>query len=135
MASNLATVKRRDKHVGPRAGTPIKVQVTEEERAVIFQTAETCNMSVSALLRQLGLGYRPRSISDLLTQRELMRLRGEVARLCDLLKLEFRHAPKQVVTQPSAQALIEMSEATLNDIRGFLADFHEMAETFAAKVK
>lgn len=116
---------------GARAKNPIQIPVTPEERAAITQTAKNCNMPVAALLRQLGLGYQPRSISDLLTQRELMRMRGDLGRFGGLLKLWLVDAPGKAVSEREVRDALNHALETMDEVRAFLAAFHEIAERFS----
>lgn len=98
--------RKRNKHVGPRAGTPIKVQVTADERKAIKGTARKVRLPVSALLRKLVLGYEPPSMIDLDTLSTLTRLRGDFGRLGSLLKLWLVDAPGQAVPESEVRAAL-----------------------------
>lgn len=99
--------KKRNKHVGPRAGTPIKVQVTEDEKQAIQNTARKVRLPVSALLRKLALGYEPPSKIDLETLYAVGRLRGDLGRLGGLLKLWLVDAPGQAVPESEVKAALD----------------------------
>lgn len=121
---------RRDKHVGPRSGTPIKVQVTPEERAAIIQTAENCGLPVSALLRRLALGYQPPSLTDINMELELIRLRGDFGRLGGLLKMWLVDAPGKGLSEEEVRALLRDTEAKMEEIISFLAVFRQACKQF-----
>ncbi len=70
----------------PRA-KPIKVFVSEEERARIASLATASNLSLSAYLRAAGLNRTVRSILDIEAVHELSKVNGDLGRVAGLLKL------------------------------------------------
>ena len=68
-------------------GKPIKVWVTEDERAEILRLAASANLSLSAYLRAAGLNQRVRSIIDIEAVTELAKVNGDLGRVAGLLKL------------------------------------------------
>jgi hypothetical protein len=68
-------------------GKPIKVWVTEDERADIERLAASANLSLSAYLRAAGLNQRVRSIIDIEAVTELAKVNGDLVRVAGLLKL------------------------------------------------
>jgi hypothetical protein len=68
-------------------GKPIKVWVTEDERADIERLAASANLSLSAYLRAAGLNQRVRSIIDTEAVTELAKVNGDLVRVAGLLKL------------------------------------------------
>jgi hypothetical protein len=62
-------------------GKPIKVWVTEEERAEIVHKAASANLSMSAYLRAAGLNHPVRSMMDIHTITELSKIHGELGRI------------------------------------------------------
>jgi len=70
----------------PRA-KPIKVFVTDEERAEILRLAQSSNLSQSAYLRAAGLNHQVRSIIDMKAVEELAKVNGDLGRVAGLLKL------------------------------------------------
>ncbi|GHV19479.1 hypothetical protein AGMMS49959_04540 [Planctomycetales bacterium] len=58
-----------------------RVYATPEERAQIIATAKTCHLSVSALLRNLGVGYAPASWLDTEAVENLRQAIAEQGRL------------------------------------------------------
>jgi hypothetical protein len=62
-------------------GKPIKVWVTEEERAEIVRKAASANLSMSAYLRAAGLNHPVRSMMDIHTITELSKIHGELGRI------------------------------------------------------
>jgi hypothetical protein len=70
----------------PRA-KPIKVWVTEDERAEILRLAASANLSQSAYLRAAGLNKPIRSVMDIHAVQELSKVNGDLGRVAGLLKL------------------------------------------------
>lgn len=68
-------------------GKPIKVWVTEDERADIERLAASANLSLSAYLRTAGLNQRVRSIIDIEAVNDLAKVNGDLGRVAGLLKL------------------------------------------------
>ncbi len=68
----------------PRA-KPIKVFVTDDERAAIMSLASSANLSLSAYLRAAGLNQRVRSILDIEAVAELSKVNGNLGRIAELL--------------------------------------------------
>ena len=69
----------------PRA-KPIKVFVTEEERARIAEKANAANLSLSAYLRALALNHKIRSV-DINNVMELVKMHGELSAIAGRLKM------------------------------------------------
>jgi hypothetical protein len=68
-------------------GKPIYVWVTPEERGEIETRATATNLSLSAYLRVLGLGHKPRSSYDAEAVLSLAKVNADQGRLGGLLKL------------------------------------------------
>lgn len=68
-------------------GTPVKVWVTDDERAEIAERAEQSGLSQSAYLRAAGLNHPIRSMIDLQAVRDLGKVNGDLGRVAGLLKL------------------------------------------------
>ncbi|KXV14838.1 conjugal transfer protein TraJ [Acetobacter malorum] len=113
--------RKRNKHVGPRAGTPIKVQVTADERKAIQDTARKVRLPVSAFLRKLALGYEPPSKIDLETLYAVGRLRGDFGRLGGLLKLWLVDAPGQGVPESDVRAALDTILAKQGELSSLIA--------------
>lgn len=99
--------KGRNKHVGPRSGPAIKVQVTDAKRATIQTHAELTGLPVSAYLRRLGTGYLPPSIIDRDMLIELARLRGDIGRFGGLLKLWLVDKPGEALSEAEVRAALD----------------------------
>ncbi|WP_282039376.1 plasmid mobilization protein [Halomonas alimentaria] len=65
----------------------IKVWVDECEKEKIEDNAKGCKHSASSYLRNLGIGYVPKSMVDHEAVSDLMRLNGDLGRLGGLLKM------------------------------------------------
>lgn len=76
----------------------LRVWVAPEEKAQIQTNAESCSLSCSAYLRNLGLGYTPASKLDATAMRQLAKVNGDMGRLGGLLKMlltnQERRAPE-----------------------------------------
>ena len=66
---------------------PLKVIVSEQERAEIETRAAATGLSVSAYLRNLGLGFQPQSTLDHEAVLALLRVNADQGRLGGLFKL------------------------------------------------
>lgn len=65
----------------------IMVRVSPEEKAKINQSAFNCDLSAPAYLRELGLGYMPKSNVDAQALIQLANLHGDIGRIGGLLKM------------------------------------------------
>lgn len=65
----------------------IKVWVDKREKEQIEDNAKGCNHSASSFLRNLGVGYMPKSMIDHKAVGDLMQLNGDLGRLGGLLKM------------------------------------------------
>ena len=74
---------------------PLKVVVSDAERITIRNQAQSVGLSVSAYLRAVGLGHKPKSIVDLEAVRDLVRVSADQGRLGGLLKLWLVEKPGQ----------------------------------------
>lgn len=80
-------------------GTPIKVWVTDEERAALVGRADQAGMSQSAFLRAAGLNHPIRSVYDLKAVGEMVRVQGELGRIAGVLR-EWRAEPHSLGAKP-----------------------------------
>lgn len=67
--------------------THIMVRVSPDEKKEIHQAAARCDLSAPAYLRELGLGYEPKSNVDVQAVEQLARLHGDLGRVGGLLKM------------------------------------------------
>ena len=70
-----------------KGNTPIKVWVTPREKQAIDANAKACGMSMSAYLRQVGIGMPVKSILDHQCIADLAKVNADQGRLGGLLKL------------------------------------------------
>lgn len=87
-------VRRLEAQVGNRrvkSKRQLRVVVSDEQAARIAELAKECSLSVSAYLRNVGLGHEPKSTLDQQGILKLMQLRADLGRLGGLLKLWLSH--------------------------------------------
>ncbi|WP_460159287.1 plasmid mobilization protein [Pseudomonas sp. S3_H09] len=80
-------MERQRKTTPRRKLPPIKVWVSEDERAEIEVKARQANMSLSAYLSAVGRNSPIRSVVDLLAVADLGKVNGDLGRVAGLLKL------------------------------------------------
>ena len=90
---------------------PMKVFVTEDERAAIERRAAAANLSISAYLRTAGLNKTIRSTVDHEAVGKLAKLNGDQGRLGGLLKLWLTDQPGRGVPARDIRSLLEQIEA------------------------
>lgn len=101
---------------------PIKVYVTESERAAIEVNASACAVTVSAYLRTLGSGYEPKSM---LGQKAILSLIGVVAdqgRLGGLLKLWLTERPDGGALTLEVRRLLRQIEGVQENLRAVVKE-------------
>lgn len=64
----------------------IQVVVTEAKKKQIEENAAQGNLSASQSLRDLGLGYQPKSLTDVKTIQEIRSLKSDMNKVGGLLK-------------------------------------------------
>jgi hypothetical protein len=65
----------------------IMVRVSPDEKEAIAQAAAKCDLKIPAYLRELGLGYAPKSTVDAQAFERLAKLHGDIGRMGGLLKM------------------------------------------------
>lgn len=65
---------------------PIKVWVSQKERAIIQHHAEQAGMSLSAYLLAVGMNTPIKSVVDLVAVADLAKVNGDLGRVAGLLK-------------------------------------------------
>mgnify|MGYP002713542978 CR=1 FL=1 len=65
----------------------IQVVVTEAEKKKIEDSAALRNLSASQYLRDLGLGYQPKTLVDVMALNELRKVKGDMNKIGGLLKV------------------------------------------------
>lgn len=99
-------------------GRPIKVWVTDDERAEIVRLAASANLSQSAYLRVAGMNHHVRSILDIEAVAELAKVNGDLGRVAGLLKLWL--AEKRGVGADPKHV-----ERTMDDFRRLQTQVHQ----------
>jgi hypothetical protein len=107
-----------------RECSPLRVVVNEAERALIQGSADTAGLSLSAFLRNVGVGYPVRSIVDQKQVAELAKINADLGRLGGLLKLwlagdprlDPRRFPHIERTIAATLGQIESSQAVMRDV-------------------
>jgi len=64
----------------------IKVILTEEEKKKIEEKAAAAKMSSSQYARDLALGYKPKTLVDIMALDELRKVKGDMNKIGGLLK-------------------------------------------------
>ncbi|MFM2287326.1 MAG: Protein TraJ, partial [Pseudomonadota bacterium] len=101
---------------------PLRVVVSDDERAEIERLANVAGMSVSAYLRTAGLNHPIRSTFDYDAVRELAQVAGDLGRLGGLLKLWLteKKGLGQGVRPIDVERLLRDTRALQNDIRNMM---------------
>ena len=97
---------------------PMKVFVTDGERARIEERAKSAGMSISAYLRNAGLGHSIKSVLDHAAVMDLAKVNGDQGRLGGLLKLWLVDRPGKGMSEVEVRRLLER----IGDLQGRLAD-------------
>jgi hypothetical protein len=103
---------------------PLKVFVSERERAKIETRAAATGLSVSAYLRNLGLGFQPHSTLDQEAILTLLKVNADQGRLGGLFKLWLsgQSAPSAATTEiRRLLAAIEECQLKLKALVGHLS--------------
>ena len=99
----------------------VKVALSEDERAKVAANAKASGLTMSAYLRQVGLGYHVRSVLDHEHVLEVRRARADLGRLGGLLKLWLTDR--------------EGEGARVDDVRAVLHQIEDAAAEVQAKVR
>lgn len=65
----------------------VRVRVTPQEWDSIESLADTCSLSVPEFMRQMALGYTPKSTLDQQAVLEMAQVNGDMGRVVGVLKL------------------------------------------------
>lgn len=96
----------------------LRVPVLPEEKARIEHQAQQAGISVARYLREVGQGYRIKSIVDYELVRELVRINGDLGRLGGLIKLWLTDDARTArLGEPTLRALLERIETTQGQMR------------------
>jgi hypothetical protein len=97
---------------------PMKVFVTDDERARIEERAKVTGMSVSAYLRTAGLRHPIKSVLDHAAVMDLARVNGDLGRLGGLMKLWLVEQPGRGAPEIDVRRLLER----IGELQGRLAE-------------
>lgn len=98
---------------------PVKVWVTDAEKAELAERAAQAGLSVSAYMLAAGLNHPIRSVLDLNAVADLVRVNGDLGRVAGLLKLWL--AEKRGHGARSVDV-----EALMRDFRALQAELHQI---------
>lgn len=101
----------RDRH------RPLKVYVTEEDRATIEINAKACSLTVSTYLCRLGIHFEPKSRLDQYAILALVKMHADQGRLGGLLKLRLTERPGQGADTFEVRRLLHEIEALQTKIK------------------
>lgn len=100
-----------------KGSPPIKVYCLPEEKARIEANAKTAGMSVARFLREVGQGYRVKSVVDYQQVRALARINGDLGRLGGLLKLWLSNDERTAhIGEATLRALLSKIESTQEEM-------------------
>jgi hypothetical protein len=99
---------------------PIKVLVTESERAAIERGASAVAMQPSTYLRNLGLGHLPKSTLDHQAILALMKVNADQGRLGGLFKLWLFGGDNNTTLAIDIRKLLKEIEDTQKTLRAFI---------------
>jgi hypothetical protein len=118
----LARRKEDDQNARKKEGRnrlwPMKVFVTDDERARIEERAKAAGLSISTYLRTAGLGHPIKSVLDHAAVMDLAKVNGDQGRLGGLLKLWLVDRPGRGASEIEVRRLLER----IGDLQGRLAD-------------
>ncbi len=104
----------------PKRPGPLKVVVSSADRAQIIERANACDLSVSAYLRMLGLGFEPKSMLDTQAISNLLKALADLGRLGGLLKLWLSERPGQGASTIDVRRLLRQIEAHQMQLKGII---------------
>lgn len=84
---------------------------------MITASAKAANLSVSAYLRALGLGYEPRSTIDHEAVSEVVKAHGGLAKVGGLLKLWLTERSGEGAAVAEVRSVLHGIEAAVEDVR------------------
>lgn len=95
----------------------VKVSLSLAERAAIEERAAATGRSLSGLLRELGLGFEPKSTRDLEAVQQLVKVNADQGRLGGLLKLWLTNWPGEGAPTLDVRRLLKEIEETQGELR------------------
>lgn len=107
-----------------RPSVPLKVYVLPSEKELIQQRADECRMPISSYLKNLGLGFKPKSVADHQSILNLLKLNGDQGRLGGLLKLLLSEAGDHL-----------NGKVHRGEINQLLSEMHEVQAQIVSAIK
>ena len=95
---------------------PLKVVVSAKERETIQENAKAARLSVSAFLRNLGMGHQPSSSFDREAIRKMVKLHADQGRLGGLLKLWLSEQPGKAVSVGEVRSVLFQIESLQQEL-------------------
>lgn len=95
----------------------LRIVLSDDEHARIKATAASVGMSMAELVRRLTLGYEPKSRLDGERVEEIIRTRGDLNRLGNLLKLWLDQRPGEGASSQEVAALAKQIATISEEIR------------------
>jgi hypothetical protein len=100
---------------------PIKVWVTDSEKAEIADRAAQAGLSLSAYLVAAGLNHPIRSVADLDAVADLVRVNGDLGRVAGLLKLWLAEKRGQGARPVDVEAMMKDFRILQGQMREIMA--------------
>lgn len=97
---------------------PLRVTVSDDERAVILARAKQAGLSVASYLRAAALGRQVHSVLDLTAAADLVKVAADQGRLGGLLKLWLVERPGRGASESEVRRLLER----IGELQGQLAE-------------
>lgn len=113
-------------NVTRKNGRHLRVPVLPEEEEAIKANAKACALTVAAYLRNVGLGYQPKSVLDRKAIADLAKVNADLGRLGGLLKMWLANDEKLEMYEP-----VQIQQT----IHGVLAKIAEVQLELLEKVK
>lgn len=103
-----------------RAVPPIKVWVTDDEKAKIADRAAQSGLSLSAYMLAAGLNHPIRSVYDLKAVADLGRVNGDLGRVAGLLKLWLAEKRGQGARPFDVEKMMKEFRALQDELTGIM---------------
>ena len=111
-----------------KSGTHLRVPVLPEEETVIKDRACQANLSVASYLRNIGLGYEPKSMVDKSLVADLAKINADQGRLGGLLKMWLSNNERFFDFEG------EKTRETITDVLSKIDDNQELLLSISKKI-
>jgi len=101
---------------------PIKVWVSQKERAVIQECADQTGLSLSAYLLAVGMNTPIRSVVDLAAVADLAKVNGDLGRVAGLLKLWLAEKHGQGARAVDVDAMMGAFRELQGEVRAIMSE-------------